>query len=329
MSTRAVVRAESWPVRGEFRIARGARRAVEVVVVELHQDGMVGRGECVPYARYGESIDSVRSQIETAWPKIEGADRRLRLQRMKPGAARNALDCALWDLDAKLRAEPVWSLLRFPSPPGVIRTMRTVSVAAPDEMHEAAARLAGNAVLKVKVDGGTDLERIAAVHEAAPRAQLVVDANESWSASQLERWLEELPKYGVTVLEQPLAAGSDQALTGLQSPLHLCADESFHHRKSFCDIEGCYDMVNVKLDKAGGLTEALRCVEEARRRGLALMVGCMVSTSLAIEPALLLAGSADFVDLDGSLLLEADREGARHDAEAGILVPSPTIWGGS
>jgi L-alanine-DL-glutamate epimerase-like enolase superfamily enzyme len=328
MALRAVVRAESWPVRGEFRIARGARRTAEVVVVELHREGAVGRGECVPYARYGESIDSVRSSIEAAWPALDLADGRRRLQAMKPGAARNALDCALWDLEAKLAHEPVWRLLGFARSPGVASTMQTVSVATPEQMHEAASRLARRAVLKVKVDGGADLERIAAVHQAAPRARLVVDANESWTASQLERWLGDLPRYGVDVLEQPLSAGSDRALAGLESPVRLCADESFHDLQSFDAIERRYDMVNVKLDKAGGLTEALRCVEEARRRGLSSMVGCMVSTSLAIEPALLLAGLADYVDLDGPLLLEVDREGALHDADAGLLVPSPRVWGG-
>jgi L-alanine-DL-glutamate epimerase-like enolase superfamily enzyme len=328
MDSVAVVRAESWRVRGEFRIARGARRGAEVLVVEIHREGLVGRGECVPYARYGESVDSVRSDIESSWPWIEGNDARRRLREMKPGAARNALDCALWDLEAKLARQPVWKLLGCPSPPPATYTMRTVSVATPDAMSEAAARLANASVLKVKVDGGPDLERIAAVYEAAPRASLVVDANESWSESQLARWLPELPRWSVAVLEQPLAQGGDEALQDLDSTVLLCADESFHDRDSFEAIEGRYDMVNVKLDKAGGLTEALGCAEEAKRRGLGLMVGCMVSTSLAIEPALLLASAADYVDLDGPLLLEADREAALHDSEAGLLIPSPVLWGG-
>ncbi|MGD8606794.1 MAG: dipeptide epimerase [Myxococcales bacterium] len=328
MHCRAVVRAESWPVRGEFRIARGARRLAEVVVVELHRDGAVGRGECVPYVRYGESVDAVRSTIEAAWAHIQGADARSRLREMKAGAARNALDCALWDLEAKLARQPVWKLLGCSCPPPATPTMRTVSVAAPDEMSRAAARLAGASTLKIKVDGGPDLERIAAVHEAAPRASLVVDANESWSVSQLSRWLPELPKWGVAVLEQPLASGAEEALDDLESTVLLCADESFHHRGSLASIGDRYDMINIKLDKAGGLTEALRCIEEAKRRDLRVMIGCMVSTSLAIEPALLLAPSAELVDLDGPLLLEADREGALHDAEAGLLRPSPAVWGG-
>lgn len=328
MAIRAVVRAESWPIRGGFRIARGARRAAEVVVLELHSEGSVGRGECVPYARYGESIDSVCTAIESAWLGLRGPDARDRLQKMQAGAARNALDCALWDLEAKYRQEPVWALLGFASPPVATPTVRTVSIGSPEAMNEAAAQLEGTSAIKVKVDGGADLERIAAVHEAAPRARLIVDANESWSTAQLMRWLPELSKHGVAVLEQPLRAGADHALRDLRSPVSLCADESFHHRRSFDEVEDRYDMVNVKLDKTGGLTEALLCVREATRRGLSIMVGCMVSTSLAIEPAMLLAGYADYVDLDGPLLLETDREGALHDRRTGWLVSSPFVWGG-
>jgi len=327
MALKAAVRAESWPIRGGFRIARGARRAAEVVVVELHDSGLVGRGECVPYSRYGESVDSVREAIEAAWPALEGSDARGQLQRMSPGAARNALDCARWDLESKRTRTPVWNLLRLAAPPRATRTMRTVSVGAPEDMRKAAEPLAGTATIKVKVDGGPDLERIAAVHEAAPGAALIVDPNESWSDSQLAKWLPELARHGVAALEQPLPADRDEALVGLESPIPVCADESFHDTGCFARIADRYDMVNVKLDKAGGLTEALRCAQEAKRRGLRLMIGCMVSTSLAIEPALLLAAEADYVDLDGPLLLEADREGALHDAETGLLVPSPSIWG--
>jgi L-alanine-DL-glutamate epimerase-like enolase superfamily enzyme len=327
MAMRAVVRAESWPIRGGFRIARGARRTAEVVVVELHDSGLVGRGECVPYARYGESVDSVCESIEAAWPALEGGGARGQLQRMSPGAARNALDCARWDLESKRTLTPVWKLLGLAAPPKATRTMRTVSVGAPEDMKKAAEQLASASTIKVKVDGGPDLERIAAVHEAAPGASLVVDPNESWSDAQLAKWLPELTRHGVVVLEQPLPASHDGALIGLQSPIPICADESFHDAGCFAGVADRYDMINVKLDKAGGLSEALRCVEEAKGRGLGLMIGCMVSTSLAVEPALLLTAEADYVDLDGPLLLEADREGALHDAEAGVLVPSPSIWG--
>jgi L-alanine-DL-glutamate epimerase-like enolase superfamily enzyme len=326
---KALIRTESWPIRGGFRIARGARATAEVIVVELHDAALVGRGECVPYGRYGESLDSVCAEIEAACAGLPRVGTRDRLQEMRPGAARNALDCALWDLEAKRAGKPVWRLAGLSVAPGVIGTMRTVSVGSPEEMKKAAAGLAGARVIKVKVDGGLDLDRIAAVHQAVPAAKLVVDANEAWSPDQLTAWLPELPGLGVSVVEQPLPADEDVLLHDLRRPVPLCADESFHDRASFSRVEGRYDMVNVKLDKAGGLTEALRCLQEARHRGLEVMVGCMVSTSLAIEPALLLASSAQYVDLDGPLLLEADREGALHDATTGMLRPSPSVWGGA
>jgi L-alanine-DL-glutamate epimerase-like enolase superfamily enzyme len=246
---------------------------------------------------------------------------------MPAGAARNAVDCALWDLKAKRTGEPVWQLAGLRVPPGTARTMRTVSVDVAEKMKAAAAKLEGASVIKVKVDGGEDLDRIAAVHEAAPDAELVIDANEAWSAEQLAKWLPVLPKLGVSVVEQPLRAGEDAALEGLNHAIPICADEAFHDRRSFSDVERRYDMVNIKLDKSGGLTEALYCVGEARRLGLRVMVGCMVSTSLAVEPALLLTADAEYVDLDGPLLLETDRDGAGHDREASILRPSSAIWG--
>ena len=324
---RALVRAESWPIRGGFRIARGARAAAEVVVVELHDGQCVGRGECVPYARYGESIDSVRSEIETACRGLRGPSARKRLLTMPAGAARNAIDCALWDLEAKRAGKPTWELVGLRDPPADVRTMRTVSVDTVDKMRAAAEQLADPRVIKVKVDGGEDLDRIAAVHEAAPNAELVIDANEGWSVDQLGEWLPQLAKLGVAVVEQPLPAGDDAALAGLEAAVPICADESFHDRRSFANVEGRYDMVNIKLDKAGGLSEALHCIEEAGRLGVRVMVGCMVSTSLAIEPALLLTAEAEYVDLDGPLLLETDREGARHDRDAGVLRRSSSIWG--
>ena len=325
---RAVVRAETWPIRGGFRIARGARTDAHVLVVELCERGHVGRGECVPYARYGESTESVAAAIERItddWAELAGA--RAQLARMAPGAARNALDCALWDLDAKLQGIPVWSLLGFRQPPEPVSTMRTVSVGTPETMHAAAAAFAQAPVIKVKVDGGSDLERIEAVHAAAPQAELVVDANEAWSPEQTRAWLPELPRLGVGVLEQPLPEGADTALEALERSVSVCADESFHDRRSFESARGRYDMVNVKLDKAGGLSEALACVREARRLGIQVMVGCMVSTSLAIEPALLLTDDAEYVDLDGALLLESDRDGAQHERDSGLLRASPAIWG--
>jgi L-Ala-D/L-Glu epimerase len=324
---RALVRAESWPIRGGFRISRGARAAAEVVLLELHQGGLIGRGECVPYARYGESTDSVRVQIEAACRHLEGVGAREQVLTMPAGAARNAIDCALWDLEAKRSGKPAWQLAGLGHPPEAMRTMRTVSVGSAEQMKAAAAELASARAIKVKVDGGADLDRIAAVHEAVPAAELIVDANEAWSAEQLTAWLPLLPAFGVVVLEQPLPAEDDASLEGLERAVPICADESFHDRRSFPNIVRRYDIVNIKLDKTGGLTEALRCAAEARRLGLQVMVGCMVSTSLSIEPALLLASDAEYVDLDGPLLLDTDREGALHDRDAGLLRPSASIWG--
>ncbi|MGB5268015.1 MAG: N-acetyl-D-Glu racemase DgcA [Polyangiales bacterium] len=324
---KALVRAESWPIRGGFRIARGARAAAEVIVLELRDGGSNGRGECVPYARYGESIDSVSAAIEAACQDLEGADPQERLTSMRPGAARNAIDCALWELTAKRMGTEVWRLVGLEAAPRPVQSMRTVSVDSAEGMKTAAAKLARAPVIKVKVDGGEDLERIAAVHRAAPDAGLVIDANEAWSVQQLEAWLPQLPQLGVVLLEQPLAAGEDSALEGLERAVPICADESFHDRSSFSEVLGRYDMVNIKLDKTGGLSEALHCQREAKRLGLQVMLGCMVSTSLAIEPALLLASNAEYIDLDGPLLLERDREGALHERDAGVLRPSGSIWG--
>jgi L-alanine-DL-glutamate epimerase-like enolase superfamily enzyme len=324
---KALVRAESWPIRGGFRIARGARSSADVVVLELHDGGSIGRGECVPYARYGESIDTVSVEIEASCRNLVGPEAHEQLASMRPGAARNAIDCALWDLNAKRTGTEVWRLAGLASPPRAVHSMRTVSVDCAENMKTAAAGLSRAAVIKVKVDGGSDLERIAAVHEVAPDAKLVIDANEGWSEQQLKAWLPRLRKLGVVLLEQPLAAGEDAVLEGLEHDVPICADESFHDRSSFSEVLGRYDLVNIKLDKTGGLSEALHCAREAKRLGLQVMVGCMVSTSLAIEPALLLASSAEYIDLDGPLLLERDREGARHDRDAGLLRPSGSIWG--
>ena len=324
---KASVRAESWPIRGGFRIARGARSAAEVVVLELHDGQHSGHAECVPYARYGESIESVCAEIEAGCRRLHGTEARAEAHAMPSGAARNAIDCALWELEAKRAGQPVWQLAGLDAEPEAVRTMRTVSVGSVDEMRAAALALDGSRVIKVKVDGGPDLERIEAVHQAVPTASLVVDANEAWSVEQMNAWLPRLPELGVSVLEQPLHAGRDSALDGLPRGVLICADESFHDRQSFSSIADRYDMVNIKLDKAGGLSEALYCMRLAQSSGVQVMLGCMVSTSLAIEPALLLAPGADYVDLDGPLLLETDREGALHDRGLGLLRPSPSIWG--
>ena len=300
-----------------------------MVVVEVLDEGLSGRGECVPYTRYGESVESVVALLERSFAGLAATEARDRVDAMPAGAARNAFDCAVWDLEAKRAGKPVWALAALPSAPGPTETMRTVSVGSVDEMKRAATRFGSALTIKVKVDGDDDLARISAVHAAAPSAALIVDANEAWSVEQTAAWLPKLPALGVVVLEQPLPAAEDAALEELEHAVPICADESFHDRASFTDIERRYDMINVKLDKTGGLTEALACVEEAKRRRMPFMVGCMVSTSLAIEPALLLAVDAAYVDLDGPLLLENDRPGALHDRDAGLLCHSPSIWGGA
>lgn len=326
---RAVVRAESWPIAGGFRIARGARTTAEVVVLELEADQATGRGECVPYGHYGESVDAVCADIEACLEGLNTPPTRESIQTtMHPGAARNAVDCALWDLEAKRTGKPAWELAGLSGPPLGVHTMRTVSVGSPRAMAAAAEELAHVQTIKVKVDGNTDLARIQAVHAAAPEANLVVDANESWTRSQLRQWLPRLADLGVVVLEQPLPANDDDVLGEMRGILPFCADESFHDRRSLQPVAERYDMVNIKLDKAGGLTEALACQRAARERQLGVMVGCMVCTSLAIEPALLLAMNAEYVDLDGPFLLDEDREGAAHEERRSLLRASPSLWGG-
>ncbi|MEM7434284.1 MAG: N-acetyl-D-Glu racemase DgcA [Myxococcota bacterium] len=326
---RVEVRAESWPIAGGFRIARGARANAEVLVVELQEGDLIGRGECVPYARYGETTASVEEQIRSAFHNVDDEPTLASLaDRLPAGAARNAVDCALWDLEARRAGRPVSTMLGSVSAVDEVVTMRTISIGTPQAMADAAKAFPEGSVLKVKVDGDDSLGRLSAVHEAVPSARLVVDANESWSSTQLERWLPRLPELGVVVLEQPLPAQQDESLASFRGGLPFCADESFHDRASFDAIADRYDMVNLKLDKAGGLTEAWAALEEARRRGLKTMVGCMVSTSLAIAPALVLAPRVDFVDLDGPLLLERDRRGTRHDASRSLLRASSEVWGG-
>jgi L-alanine-DL-glutamate epimerase-like enolase superfamily enzyme len=318
------VTAEAWPIRGSFRIARGAKQQAEVIVAELSEGGHTGRGECVPYARYGESRESVQAQLAGVPADIT----REALQEFLPaGAARNALDCALIDLEAKTSGRRAYEILGLPAPQPV-RTAFTLSLAAPQEMAKAASQAAssGYTLLKLKLAGAGDLERVAAVRAAAPGARLIVDANEGWSTSDLAR-IASLAELGVALIEQPLPVGSDQALENLKSPMPLCADESCHTRADLPRIVGRYSHINVKLDKAGGLTEALALAREARRIGLGVMVGCMVSTSLAMAPATLLASLAEFVDLDGPLLLEKDREpGLRYEGDL-VFPPSLALWG--
>ncbi len=321
------VRTESWPLRGEFRISRGARTRAEVVVAELHEGGLVGRGECVPYARYGESVAGEHEKLLALSSEIaRGLDRDTLQTRLGPGAARNALDCAFWDLEAKRARCRVWELVGQPEPVPVV-TAYTLSLDSPDNMRAQALQHAQRPLLKLKLGGRDDLARVAAVRDGAPSAKLIVDANEAWDIDSFFELAPAMAALGVSMIEQPLPAGQDQALAGLERPLPICADESCHDRQSLDELEGRYDMVNIKLDKTGGLSEALLLRDAARARGFSVMVGCMLATSLAMAPALLVAQGAEIVDLDGPLLLAEDRNpGLVFDA-AGIAPPPPALWG--
>jgi L-alanine-DL-glutamate epimerase-like enolase superfamily enzyme len=318
---------ERWPIAGSFTISRGAKTEALVVVAELSDGTVKGRGECVPYARYRESPDSVAAALEAARPQIAAGLTRQALQTtMPPGAARNALDCAFWDLEAKRANRPVWQLAGLPAP-RALTTAFTISLATPDSMARAAAAAASRPLLKIKLGGDGDPARIAAVRNAAPKAELIADANEGWNQDNLAENLAACAQAGVTLVEQPLPAENDSALSTLARPIAICADESVHDRTSLTALAGKYDAVNIKLDKTGGLTEALMMAEEAEKLGFQIMAGCMVGTSLAMAPALLLAQRARYVDLDGPLLLARDRDnGLRFDGSL-VHPPSPTLWG--
>ncbi len=319
---------ESWPIRGSFTISRGAKREAQVVVACISDGAHSGRGECVPYGRYGESMASVCTQMDTLKPQIEAGMTRAQLQDACPaGAARNALDCALWDLEAKLCGAPVWKLAGL-SAPGPCVTAYTLSLDTPEAMAAAAANAAQFAVLKLKLGADAVLECVAAVHGAAPRARLILDANEAWDLALLQAVSPNLKALNCVLIEQPLPAGADDALAGHVWPVPLCADESCHEVAGLAGLRGRYGVINIKLDKTGGLTGALGLAHAARDLGFGVMVGCMVSTSLAMAPAMLLAGLADFVDLDGPLLLQQDRAGGLRSDKGGVLhPPDPALWG--
>jgi L-alanine-DL-glutamate epimerase-like enolase superfamily enzyme len=320
-------RIERWPIAGSFTISRGAKTEAVTVVAEVSQGGLTGRGECVPYPRYGETPEATLASLQSMQEPLSRAlDRQALQAAMPPSAARNALDCALWDLEAKTRGQRVWSLLGCPAPEACI-TAYTISLASPEAMAAATAKAAHRPLLKIKLGGDGDGMRIAAVRKAAPKSELIVDANESWTSDSLERNLAACAEAGVTLVEQPLPAGQDDALKRIRRPLAVCADESVHDRASLEGLRERYDAVNIKLDKTGGLTEALAMADAARALGFELMIGCMVATSLAMAPAMLLAREARFVDLDGPLLLARDRDGGlRYDGSL-VYPPEAALWG--
>jgi L-Ala-D/L-Glu epimerase len=320
-------RIERWPIAGSFTISRGAKTEAVTVVAEVSHGGLTGRGECVPYSRYGETPEATLAALQSMQePLSRGLDRQALQAAMPPSAARNALDCALLDLEAKTRGQRVWSLLGSPAPEACI-TAYTISLASPEAMAAATVKAAHRPLLKIKLGGDGDAMRIAAVRKAAPKSELIVDANEAWTPDNLERNLAACAEAGVTLAEQPLPAGQDEALKRIRRPLAVCADESVHDRASLEGLRERYDAVNIKLDKTGGLTEALAMADAAHALGFELMIGCMVATSLAMAPAMLLAREARFVDLDGPLLLARDRDGGlRYDGSL-VYPPEAALWG--
>jgi L-Ala-D/L-Glu epimerase len=317
---------EIWPLKKVFRISRGSLTEAQVVVVTVGDDEHVGRGEGVPIKRYGQSAESVLAQIESIKPEKNLG--RQRLQQLLPaGAARNALDCALWDLEAKTSGKRVWELANVSIVPEV-ETSFTISLDTPEKMAAAAAVAAELPILKLKLQGDDlDLARVKGVRESAPAARLLLDANESWSPEHYRKIVPELNELGVELIEQPFPANADEVLENLDHPIPVCADESCHTTADLRRLTNRYDMINVKLDKTGGLTEALRLCDRARDSGFKLLIGCMVCTSLGIAPARLLASNADWVDLDGPLLLGRDRQHALAYTNGRLALPSAQLWG--
>ncbi|WP_273522991.1 N-acetyl-D-Glu racemase DgcA [Rhodosalinus sediminis] len=314
---------EAFALREVFTISRGSRTAAEVLTVRVADAGAAGRGECVPYARYGETLDSVAAQI-AALPG--GIDRAALAEALPAGAARNAVDCALWDLEAKRAGRRVWEIAGLAAP-GPLVTAYTLSLDAPEAMRAKAAANAHRPLLKIKLGTPEDMPRLEAVRAGAPDARLIVDANEGWTAEVYADLAPHLLRLGVEMVEQPLPAGADDALGDMARPLPVCADEACHDRASLPALAGKYDMVNIKLDKTGGLTEALALRDAARAAGYRVMVGCMVGSSLAMAPAVIAAQGAEVVDLDGPLLLAEDRDPPLvYDAE-GVHPPEAALWG--
>ena len=312
-----------FPLAQVFTISRGSRTEAKVLSVKISRDGISGWGECVPYARYNETAASVSEQIKSL---PDAFDRQSLYELLPPGAARNAVDCALWDLEAKQSNFRVWQLAGLPAP-GPEITAYTLSLDSPEKMRAQAAEHAHRPLLKIKLGTPDDMPRLEAVRAGAPHSDIIVDANEGWSAEVYADLAPHLLRLGVKLVEQPLPAADDSALLGLDRPVPVCADESAHDRASLAHLAGKYDVVNIKLDKTGGLTEALALKREALAQGFEVMVGCMVGSSLAMAPATLVAQGALITDLDGPLLLAEDRAHPLHFDAAGVHPPSAALWG--
>jgi len=314
---------EIFPLAQVFRISRGARTQAEVVTVIYEKDGIIGRGECVPYARYNETLESVIKQIEDLPDSI---DKETLQENLPPGAARNAVDCALWDFECKKLDQRIWETANIQQPEKNI-TAYTLSLDEPENMFKQAEKNSNRPLLKIKLGTPNDMPRLEAVRKGAPNSEIIVDANEGWDAEIYSQLAPQLVRLGVKLVEQPLPADKDDDLIGLPRPLPICADESCHDRKSLEKLIGKYDFVNIKLDKTGGLTEALLLKNEALEAGFKIMVGCMVGSSLAMAPATLIAQNATFVDLDGPLLLAQDRQHGLLYDESWVHPPVKNLWG--
>jgi len=316
-----------WPTRGEFCLSRGGRTEVTTLQMEISDGTHTGKSEAVPYARYGENITSVMEQITPLIAALEsGLTRNELLTCLPAGAARNLCDLALWDLEAKTKGQPVWQLADLPKPQPHI-TAYTLSLASPEKMAIAARQASAYPLLKLKLGTNDDKDRLKAIKQARPDAHLIVDANEGWSIKALHDLAPFMHEYGVVLCEQPLPVTEDSELKGLRFPFRLCADESIHTSSDIPGLCDRYQVINIKLDKTGGLTEALETIKIARHHNLEIMVGCMLASSLALAPAALIASLADWIDLDGPLLLAQDYEPRLDYEGAQLLPPSPQLWG--
>ena len=324
---RLTIADERWPIAGSFTISRGSKTEAHVVTVTLQDGGVTGHGECVPYPRYEETVPQVVAALEAARAAIEaGITREAVPSLVVPHAARNALDCALWDLEAKKAGKPVWQLAGLPQPRPAV-TAYTLSLDTPEAMGEAAAKAAERPLLKLKLGRDGDTERLKLIRRNAPKSRLIVDANEGWTPDNLARMLGACAEAGVELVEQPLPAADDEALRGMPRAVTVCADESAHGLDTIDQLIGKYDAINIKLDKTGGLTPAIALARAARERDLGIMVGCMLATSLAMAPAFLLTPLAEVIDLDGPLLLKQDRLPAIRYEGSLMQPPPPELWG--
>jgi L-Ala-D/L-Glu epimerase len=327
MSLKILASAETFPIAGKFTISRGSKTEAKVVVLRISDGSITGRGECVPYARYGESVESVLAEINSIAARHGfSADRQELAGLLRPGAARNALDCALWDFEAKSSGRSVAQMIDA-GEPKPLTTAYTLSLGTSEEMGNAAKANAQRALLKIKVGGEGDIERVRSVVMNAPNSKIILDANEGWTADNIVSNMAVAAELGIALIEQPLPAGNDEVLAAISHPIPICADESAHTSEGLAALRNRYDAVNIKLDKTGGLTEALKMRDEARALGFQIMVGCMVGSSLAMAPAVFLAQAAEFVDLDGPLLLAQDREpGLRYEGSL-VYPPESALWG--